>query len=298
MRNEPDALRHITQDLVQLRAERPVRLAPMPVLHDVAWHDHCYYELCIILEGRTRHLDGRGEQLLRAGTVIVMPPGLAHAFRDPVGLKVVNCYYLAEWLLTDLRNLWDEDGLAELFLSAALFRRPELHVPLHLELAPEVFQACRHELNDLEAELKRPRPALAFLKSCFVKFLTRLCRSRYADLPGEQRTFDPRVQAALRSVEEWLQRGETFSLERLSAVAGVSADRFGRIFREATGWAPTDYFQRRRVQWSCSLLLNTRLPVTGIALALNYADAAHFCRLFKRHQKMTPTLYRKRHGAG
>jgi len=57
--------------------------------------------------------------------VIVVPPGDVHAFAKVRGLEVTNVYYLAEWLLDELKSLWDQDGLVPLFLARSLFRRKD-----------------------------------------------------------------------------------------------------------------------------------------------------------------------------
>src|SRR5687768_6469778 len=98
----------ISQDHVRLSAERPVRVEELAVRRPVAPHDHAYHEVCLVLAGTGLHRTRACEAPLRAGSLVVLPPGPAgvHAIERVDGLVVVNVYYLAEWLLTDLGLLW------------------------------------------------------------------------------------------------------------------------------------------------------------------------------------------------
>ena len=76
----------------------------------------------------------------------------------------------------------------------------------------------------------------------------------------------------------------------------LSPGRFTRRFREAVGVSPYQYYQHRRIQHACWLLLNTRHTVTEVAFMLGFADSPHFERAFRSRRKMTPNAYRKRFG--
>ena len=67
------------------------------------------------------------------------------------------------------------------------------------------------------------------------------------------------------------------------------------MFRRATGLSPQDYFQRRRIQRACALLLDAANAATRVAAELGFADAAHFSRLFRRHMGMGPRDYRRKY---
>ena len=338
-------LHTITQAQVQLSASRPVRTQMLDVAGEVRPHDHDYYEISMGHAGSATHETDHYGLPFGNGTVVIIAPGQTHAFSSVKKLRVTNIYYLAEWLLTELRALWENDGLVPLFLAASLFRRPisDVRVP-QFSLTPEESADCARELADIAAELTLPQPSLVLLKSSLLKFLIRLARSHNerlvhrgdaetrrtnfegeegrvgrrhsppplagegaggrgvrcspSPLEGEGRVrgsfgFRPEIWTALDSVEESIRQSTPFSVDALADQAGLSTDHLSRLFKEATGWPPMDYFQRRRIHHACTWLLNPRHSITDVALALGFSDAAHFSRLFRQHQGLTPRDYRK-----
>jgi AraC-like DNA-binding protein/quercetin dioxygenase-like cupin family protein len=291
----------VRQERVQLGANCPVRAQIMPVGHNVLPHDHDYYEISIVRHGSAMHRTPAYSQRVKRGTAIVVPLGEVHAFDRLSQFEVINVYYLTEWLLADLRSLWDQDGLVPLFLARSLFHRHELgsmpRIP-QFQLTEAEQVACERELAEIQSETARPIPSLVFLKSAFLKFLVMLSRA-YVRQAGHDLgfAFRPEVWASMTAVERAIEEALPLSVEALARKAGVSPDHLCRIFKNATGMPPMDYFQKRRAQRAGLLLLNPRQSITEIAYALGYADAAHLSRMFRRWQGMSPREYRAVYGS-
>lgn len=284
----------VSQARVGLSATRPVRAQPMSVVADVAPHDHEYYEICVVRRGSARHLTESEERRVAKGSVVVIPPPRVHAFRGVTDLHVTNVYYLGEWLLADLPQLWGHDALVPLFLATDLFPRAVAARARQFGLDVDEFDAAMDELGDLVREWNASQPSVAYLKSCLLKLLIGLSRS-YVRQQGRETgcRFRPEVWLALQAVEDAIAESRPFSVATVAAKSDSSRDRFARLFKEQTGWSPLDYFQMRRVHHACNLLLNSGHSITEVAHQLGYADAAHFCRLFKRHRGMSPREYRR-----
>ncbi len=292
----------VSQDEVRLSAARPLRVQSVRVARTVPPHDHVFYELCVVVEGRARHRTDAGVEALEAGSVIVVPVGAVHAIERPEALRVVNCYYLAEWLASDLRELWTQRGLVDRFYAAHLFRAPEFRRPRVWRAEAAIFERIRRSLEDIASELGREQPLPVYLRALFISLLVEIARSAPegeaspggatdADAP---RAFRREVVFALDEVEACLRERRPFGVAEAARRAGLSADRFSRVFAEATGWSPGDYYQRRRVQRACGLLLDPRQTQADVVFALGYSDAAHFHRYFRRIMGETPGAYRKR----
>lgn len=281
----------ISQAQVRLSAACPVQVQRLRVHDDVLAHDHDYYEIGVIGGGQAWHCTRDGRRLAKAGAVFVMPPGSVHALMPVRHLTVTNIYYLSEWLLTELRTLWDVDGLVRLFLANSLFRHA-LPEP-QFDLTDSELGACECELRDIEQEVRALHPSKVYLKAAFLKLLTGLSRA-YARHGGRLSGFDFRAEvwAALEQVELCLAERRPFSVREAARRCGLSVSYFSRVFREATGQAPLDYFQRRRIQQACALLLNSRLSISAVAHTLGFADGAHLSRLFHRQQGSSPREYR------
>jgi len=79
----------------------------------------------------------------------------------------------------------------------------------------------------------------------------------------------------------------------LASLVQLSTSHFFRAFRESFGTAPMTYVARLRMRRAQDLMLNSRKPLSEVALECGLCDQAHFTRLFRRHIGTTPHLWRR-----
>ncbi|MUQ38843.1 AraC family transcriptional regulator [Acinetobacter baumannii] len=94
-------------------------------------------------------------------------------------------------------------------------------------------------------------------------------------------------------VEEYIKKNyaETITLAHLTAIAGVSVAQLERFCKKIYHLTPRQMISKIRLQVATELLA-TDLPITQIGLRCGYTDHSAFCRQFKLHTGMSPTLYR------
>jgi len=85
---------------------------------------------------------------------------------------------------------------------------------------------------------------------------------------------------------------DPLTLPQLASVAGVSPRQLGRLFADQLGEPVMRYYRRLRLERAQSLLRNSPLPLTQIALATGFANSAHFSRLYAAHFGAPPSTYR------
>jgi AraC-like DNA-binding protein len=281
----------INQDLVRLSASHPLNVEWLPVPGDIDPHDHDYYEVSFVRRGKARHLTAEGVQTLSPGSVVIVPPGGVHGFAGASGMEVINLYYLAEWIAAGWREQWAERGLVPLFLAQALFRRPRPPKPAVLQLTARDAAVIEAELEDIREELARAQPSQLLLKAALLKVLVRLSRAATA----ERDEFPEMVWSVIEEIETAVDNARMFDLHALLRRWPVTPDHGSRRFRQVAGLSPQEYYQRRRIQRACALLLDPANSATRVALELGFADAAHFSRLFRRHMGLGPRDYRKKY---
>lgn len=81
-------------------------------------------------------------------------------------------------------------------------------------------------------------------------------------------------------------------VDELAADYGMTRSRFSHFFRERTGLTPAHFATDVRIQKAARMLLDTRAPLKQIADACGFADANHFCKVFRRFQHLSPASYR------
>jgi AraC family transcriptional regulator len=87
---------------------------------------------------------------------------------------------------------------------------------------------------------------------------------------------------------------EPIGLTDIAASAGLSRMHFAAQFRAATGLQPHEYLQRRRIERTQELLLNSDLPLVEIAFEVGFKNQSHFTTVFWRVVGQTPNAWRQR----
>lgn len=96
-----------------------------------------------------------------------------------------------------------------------------------------------------------------------------------------------RLNTVLKYIEE-NSAGE-ISVNSLARMACVSKYHFCRLFKNATGKTVTEYVNHVRISKAESLLKNSSMNITEIALATGFNDANYFSRVFKKIKRRAPS---------
>lgn len=105
----------------------------------------------------------------------------------------------------------------------------------------------------------------------------------------------PAEQARIKRVLEYIHEdpARPFTLEDLTARAGVKKTLFLQSFRNVTGTSPKQYIIGLRLECARGMLLETQMPVSQIAEKCGFSDAFYFSRRFKARFSESPQQYRK-----
>jgi AraC-like DNA-binding protein/mannose-6-phosphate isomerase-like protein (cupin superfamily) len=264
---------------------------------EVPPHDHEFYEITLVREGKAVHHTDWGDVEVGAGSVMVVPPGLVHAFTELDKLVVTNIYYQSEWLSENLRTLLKQEGLVPLFLAADLFSSP-VFKRIHAFALDEVrLGCCVRELRDICRAQRQSSTVSILAHICFLKILT-IMSEAYCLQEGSVGVlpFRPETWALLEEMEDALLSGRLFVFREAAARLGLSTRHLSLVFLRDVGLRPSSYYQRRRSQHAARLLLRSNVTITEVAHFLGYADSAHFCNQFKRIYGLSPKMYRRHFG--
>jgi AraC-like DNA-binding protein len=277
-------------------APRHLDIRMAPELRRLDPHDHAFCELTLVLGGSARHVTANGERKAERNTAIFVPIGAVHGYEDYRDWHVVHISYLPEWLLDDLNAIRSEDRLLPVFFAPDLFGGCVQATVFQCSLLNEEMAACLVELDSIGEELKSPSPSHLFLKACLHKILVRLARACVRQGHEEAALrLRPEVWLAIDAVEKAVLQGAPFQVADVARTAGLSLSHFSRVFRQDVGRSLQDYYQHRRLQQACKLLLNPDHSITDIALELDFASSSHFSNAFKRHMGASPREYRRRY---
>lgn len=103
------------------------------------------------------------------------------------------------------------------------------------------------------------------------------------------------------SIQEKLKREiecqiyNEFDLKSASRKYNYSVNHLIRIFKEAYGITPYQYYLRKKIECSEFFLINTDMTNEQIAEKLNFASLSGFYNCFKKAKNITPVEYKKLH---
>lgn len=83
------------------------------------------------------------------------------------------------------------------------------------------------------------------------------------------------------------------SSKEASILCNISSSYFSRIFKKVMGQNYTDYIIEQKLIWAKEVLVETNESIEKISESLGFGSSSYFSRLFKKHENLTPSLYRK-----
>ena len=99
------------------------------------------------------------------------------------------------------------------------------------------------------------------------------------------------IEQTTRYMHEHLS--ESVSLEDLAAVSNYSVYYFSHLFKRETGYSPTEYLIKLRIEAAQVLLVHSALPVGEIAERVGYQTSSSFINMFTKKVGLSPREYRK-----
>jgi AraC family transcriptional regulator len=90
------------------------------------------------------------------------------------------------------------------------------------------------------------------------------------------------------------QREKPMTISELACAVNLSTSYLTRLFREATGISPAEYYRLQRLDHAHELVVSSFLTVKEIMAAVGWNDPSHFSREFKRRFGSSPRTLRVR----
>ena len=79
----------------------------------------------------------------------------------------------------------------------------------------------------------------------------------------------------------------------MAAQADLSTSHFSRLFKQTIGQSPYQFLMTYRIEQAKKLLVNPHNLMIDVAMNCGFSDQAHFSRVFKKIEGVTPKKYRQ-----
>ncbi|GAA4681439.1 AraC family transcriptional regulator [Streptomyces chumphonensis] len=241
-------------------------------------HRHTFYEIIHVTGGSGRHVIDLTPWELRPPHLGVIVPGQLHHWEDVVGLEGSVVLFTEDFLL-------DHPGDREVLRRAG--ERPWLALD-----AAEHARTGRL-LAELDAEYRGGAEGFASVLGALLHVLvTRVGRLAAA---GADRAGSGRPGGVAAEFVRLVGRGEPelWSVRVCADRIGVTSGYLAEAVKAATGRTPGALVREARVHEAKRLLARTDLTVRQVAARVGLADAAYFCRFFRRETGISPGDFRR-----
>ncbi|MBR7107224.1 MAG: helix-turn-helix domain-containing protein [Lentisphaeria bacterium] len=261
------------------------------------YHDHNSSEIVIILQGNAEHIVKTGKKISSApispGDLLVIHPGVAHAYKNTSTLELINLVYDFRQLVMPQLDAVTLPLFREFFPDTPppfpTRATPAAHLsPAELvQLRPLIFDYAQ-TLNDFGAG------SLFQAMALFMQLTVTIAKMRPEEKISKNPVPDNISKVLHRIAGEY---ASVLTLDTLARTASMSRRNFTRRFREITGLSCSRYIMLFRLQQAAEMMKNPGNDLGQIALSCGFCDSNYLCKKFRQIYGESPGAFRKRFAA-
>lgn len=254
------------------------------------WHHHPECEITLVMKGGTDRLVGNQISALEPGDLVFLGSNVPHDYRnEPApGQPPSQVEAIVVQFLPQLPGQEDWLHRSSMKPVQRLFERASQGLIITGITRLTATRIVRDMVNT--QGMKRVILLLQLLDLLAnSEEVHEICHDFVPQRQGE--VLD-RVGKACEHIAQHL--AEPFYVGDLAAMAGLGKSAFSRLFKRRTGRTLPQYVNELRIARACSLLAETDLTVSQIAMECGFVSPAHFQRQFREKQNCAPLVYRSR----
>ena len=160
------------------------------------------------------------------------------------------------------------------------------HPVLRVGISDTICHAFNKAFEVAHAEMPAHQQQLAGFVALIVSSIFAKSRQRpYKDNPDIDY-----INLARKYMRENLSR--SLCMEDVAKEVGMGYSKFRKVFRNYTGFSPTQYFLNLKLEKAKDYLSNTRLSCKEIAFRLGFDSVSYFNKIFRQRHDITPLDFR------
>ena len=234
------------------------------------------WEFFAVVKGRCAPLDGdKPQPLLAQNTLWVTAPGSAHTWAGDGSKRAhVAVFHF---------------GSVPPPLEAAVRDRRQLALSLTAAECERVVELAR----ELHSDFHQPNH---FSNLVFQAALIELTLLVLRKLPaGKSSSLEGHAERTVENATAWYTEHVRAnpSITEVAREVHVSPSTLRRLFRTVLREKPARVFGRIQLEKGMRLMTETGLKLDSIADECGFTSTSDFCRAFKAHTKVTPTVWRQ-----
>lgn len=245
------------------------------------YHYHPYYEIYYVDRGSVNVFIQNAMIVLSTGDFIIIPPKVLHHMRYNGSSPVLrtNIFFRKEDLseqISSVVNLGEAENDIQIYQIPIRYR-----------------ENVAWRFNELLEETELPdKYSISLLKiktEELLIFISRNCQ-KLNDISLLLHTTDNEIIKASEYIANHFR--ENVTLNSVAKEVGLSPNYLSSKFREIAGLGLHEYLTFVRLEEAASLLVNSKLSITEVALECGFSSGNYFNSAFKKTYGVTPREYR------
>lgn len=247
------------------------------------WHNE--FEMIYIRQGKLKIFLNNIEYTANEGDVLFISGGTLHR-----AVPFTGCIY--ECVVFDLKMLCKHSaGVIREKIMPILSGITEIERIIRIGDSPNILEAvCRlcSCLQSEEAGYELEVYSIIFSILYLIHVEGRLHSPEKDDCT-------PRRRQTIITLIAWIEKNyaEKITLSHLAKISDINEKYLCRFFREFTGYTPTDYVNRLRIERACFEISVNGKSVTEAALDCGFCDMSYFSKTFKKYKGISPKEFKK-----
>lgn len=258
--------------------------------HIVSWHWHQDLEFILVIEGNLLIDLGETSFTLQKGQLLFLNTNVLHFMKTA---SAQNCTAITIVFDAELVGGHAESIYRKQYILPLLSCHNLNYIIFSVEIAWQkkcidyFKKACTLFLEETPAFLFAIREQLSYI--CYE--IVENCQTELS-APAIYPTVEyQRIKQLLEYIHTHYH--EAISLNTLAIAANISQRECFRCFQTILHTTPMAYITKYRISTAVSLLQNTSLSITEIALSVGFNSSSYFSKIFREHIGVTPFHYRK-----
>jgi AraC-like DNA-binding protein/mannose-6-phosphate isomerase-like protein (cupin superfamily) len=266
-----------------------IRIRPHTRFVHFPKHKHNYVEVIYMCKGETTHYVDGEKVVLRQGELLFLNQ---HATQEIMPAEeadvAVNFIIIPEFFDAVFQMMGEEENLLRDFLVGCLCNDPRYASYLHFKVADVL--PVQNLVENMVWTLLNDQPNKRSINQVTMGLLFLQLMHFTDKISHTTESFDQKLTfQVLKYIDENYRDGE---LTKLSEMLGYDIYWLSRAIKRLTGRTYKELLQIKRLNQAAFLLLNTRISITDISLAVGYDNTSYFHRIFKTRYQMSPKEYR------
>lgn len=240
-----------------------------------------FWEFMLVVSGSILHKINGGTQKIEKNTLCIVRPADVHSIHNEKGgsSSHINMCVTADYLKTFLE-----------YISPGLYDKLLVSPPIAIRLTPIRANEMTQYANAILISGKE-----TYEQSMHLLFLMLLQEALSSQIKTSniKSEYSEPVSRLILSMND--AKNLALNMEELIKRTNYSYSHMNKLFRKEVGITLSQYLKTKKLEYAKTLLSDTTMPLTDIALALGFTGYPHFSVFFKNITGQSPAQYAKSH---